>query len=251
MPKLIILGSSNSIPDENHENTHMVLIGQNSTVLIDCANNPIVRLKQAEVDLNLLTDIILTHFHPDHVSGMPLLLMDMWLLGRNRPLNIFGLHHTLDRMEKLMGFYGWSEWLNFFPVAFNRLPASEMVSIISNDEFEIHASLVNHMIPCIGLRMVNKLSGKVLAYSSDTEACDQVVRLAHNADILIHEATGSSYGHSSASQAGEIANKAFAKNLYLIHYPTGNNQTKNLIQDAKKKFKGSVDLAEDFLTLEL
>jgi len=114
MPKLIILGSSNSIPDANHENTHMVLVGKNSTVLIDCANNPIIRLSQAGIDFNNLTDIILTHFHPDHVSGVPLLLMDMWLMGRKRALNIFGLHYTLDRMEDLMGFYGWSDWPKFF-----------------------------------------------------------------------------------------------------------------------------------------
>jgi ribonuclease Z len=251
MPKLIILGSSNSIPDANHENTHMVLIGQNSTVLIDCANNPIIRLKQAGIDFNQLSDIILTHFHPDHVSGVPLLLMDMWLMGRKRPLNIFGLQHTMDRMEDLMGFYGWSEWPNFFPVVFYRLPASEMVPVIDNDEFEIHASLVNHMIPCIGLRLEGKISGKVIAYSSDTEPCDQVVRLAENADVMIHEATGSSNGHSSASQAGEIAKKAFAKILYLIHNPTGDNPTDDLIIDAKKKFDGSVYLAEDFLTLDI
>ena len=251
MPKLIILGSSNSIPDANHENTHMVLVGQNSTVLIDCANSPIIRLEQAGIDFNQLTDIILTHFHPDHVSGVPLLLMDMWLMGRKRPLSIYGLHYTLDRMEDLMGFYGWSEWPDFFPVAFYRLPASEMVSVINNDEFKIHASLVNHMIPCIGLRLESKISGKIIAYSSDTEPCDQVVQLAEKADILIHEATGSSQGHSSASQAGEIANKAKTKNLYLIHYPTGNTPTENLVSDARMKFSGSVDLAEDFLTLDM
>jgi len=251
MPKLIILGSSNSIPDANHENTHMVLVGKNSTVLIDCANNPIIRLSQAGIDFNNLTDIILTHFHPDHVSGVPLLLMDMWLMGRKRALNIFGLHYTLDRMEDLMGFYGWSDWPNFFPVAFYRLPASEMVSVISNDEFTIHASVVNHMIPCIGLRLESKISGKVIAYSSDTEPCDQVVRLAEKADVLIHEATGVSHGHSSASQAGEIAEKAKTKNLYLIHYPTGDAPTESLIPDAKIKFDGPVNLAEDFLTLNL
>jgi ribonuclease Z len=251
MPKLIILGSSNPIPDAKHENTHMVLVGQHSTVLIDCANNPILRLEQAGINFNDLTDIILTHFHPDHVSGVPLLLMDMWLMGRKRPLNIFGLHYTLDRMEDLMGLYGWADWPNFFPVAFYRLPAGENVLVINNDEFDIKASQVNHMIPSLGLRMVSKVSGKVIAYSSDTEPCAQMVRLAENVDVLIHEATGLSHGHSSALQAGDIAKQAGAKILYLIHYPTGNNPTQNLISDASKHFNGPVHLAEDFLTLEL
>jgi ribonuclease BN (tRNA processing enzyme) len=41
MPKLIILGTSNAIPDEAHENTHMVLVGKTRTILIDCVNNQI------------------------------------------------------------------------------------------------------------------------------------------------------------------------------------------------------------------
>jgi ribonuclease Z len=251
MPKLIILGSSNSIPDLKHENTHMVLIGRESTILIDCVSNPIVRLQQAGININELTDVILTHFHPDHVSGLPLLLMDMWLMGRDRPLNIYGLHYTLDRIEDLMGFYGWADWPNFFPIAFYRLPAGEMVSVLKNAEFEINASLVNHMIPCIGLRMECKESGKVLAYSCDTEPCAQVIRLAKKADVLLHEATGSVHGHSSAMQAGEVASQAEAKSLYLIHYPTGENPTDQLIANARLRFKESILLAEDFLTINL
>ena len=80
MPKVIILGSSNAVPSIDHENTHLVIVGEERTILVDCVSNPIVRLEQAGIDFNDLTDIVITHFHPDHVSGMPLLLMDMWLL---------------------------------------------------------------------------------------------------------------------------------------------------------------------------
>lgn len=104
MPKVIILGSSNAIPSTGHENTHMVVVGEDRTVLVDCVSNPILRLEKAGLDFNNLTDLVLTHFHPDHVSGVPLLLMDMWLMGRHKPLNIYGLHHTLDRMEDFNGF---------------------------------------------------------------------------------------------------------------------------------------------------
>ena len=77
------------------------------------------------------------------------------------------------------------------------------------------------MIPTIGIRVECKKPGRVLAYSCDTEPCEQTVRLSEGADILIHEAGGASFGHSSAEQAGEIAAKAEVGKLYLIHYPTG------------------------------
>lgn len=251
MPKVIILGSSNAVPSKDHENTHLVILGEERTILVDCVSNPIVRLEQACVKLDDLTDIIITHFHPDHVSGIPLLLMDMWLMGRTKPLNIYGLHYTLDRLEGLMGFYGWSEWPNFFPVGFFRLPASEMAFVMESREFKIYSSPVHHMIPTIGLRVECKIPGKTLAYSCDTEPCEQTVHLADGADILIHEAGGAAFGHSSAEQAGEIATQAEVGKLYLIHYPTGQFAKKDLASEAGKTYKGEIIVAVDFMTIDL
>ena len=250
MAKVIILGASNAIPTLESENTHMVIVGQDRMVLVDSVSNPILRLEKAGLDFNDLTDIIVTHFHPDHASGVPLLLMDMWLMGRQKPLNIYGLHYTLDRVEGLMGFYNWSEWPNFFPVVFFRLPVREMTPVLDCPEFTIHASPVRHMIPNIGLRVNFSQKQKVMAYSCDTEPCEEVVRLSGGADVLIHEATGGSPGHSSATQAGEIASKAEVNKLYLIHYPTGRFAKGDIVAEASKTFQGDIQLAKDFMELE-
>jgi ribonuclease Z len=250
MPKVIVLGSSNAIPDQQHENTHLVVVGEERVVMVDCASNPILRLQEASIDFHTLTDLILTHFHPDHVSGVPLLLMNMWLMGRRRPLNIYGLHHTLDRVERLMGFYNWSEWPDFFPVAFFRLPAGEMTTVMDEDDLQIFSSPVRHLIPTIGLRIEFKSVQKVVAYSCDTEPCAQVIRLAEGADVLFHEASGAQSGHSSAEQAGDIASQAGAGSLYLIHYPTGSYRTDDLLAEARQRYPGPVGLATDFMVIQ-
>lgn len=251
MAKLIILGSSNAIPDKGHENTHMALIGRERTVLIDCVNNDTVRLPEAGLRFDQLTDLVLTHFHPDHVSGVASLLMSMWLLGRQQPINIYGLAYTLDRMEKVMEFYDWNSWPHFFPVTFIRLPETEMTPVLVCDEFHIFASPVHHLVPNIGLRVECIETDKVLAYSCDTEPCQEVVRLASGANVLIHESSGATIGHTSAEQAAEIACQAEVDALYLIHYPTGKNDTSTLVPDAKRKFASQVALAVDFMTIEL
>jgi ribonuclease Z len=249
MPKLIILGTSNAIPDEHHENTHMALLGENRTVLIDCVNNPIVRLRQAGLDINRLTDLVLTHFHPDHVSGVPSLLMNSWLLGRRQPLDIYGLSYTLERIEKMMDFYDWATWPDFFQVNFHPIQELEMAAVLEGDEFRIYSSPVHHIVPTIGLRVEFKKTDRVLAYSCDTEPCQEVIKLASGADVLIHEATGASYGHSSAAQAGTIARQAEVGRLYLIHYQTGDFDARSLLPQAEQTFNGPVSLAEDFMEL--
>jgi len=251
VPKVIILGSSNAVPTKDHENTHLVIVGEERMILVDCVSNPIVRLEQAGVDFNELTDIVITHFHPDHVSGVPLLLMDMWLMGRTKPINIYGLHYTMDRLENLMGFYSWSEWPNFFSVGFYRLPEVELAHVLDCTDFKVQSSPVHHMIPTIGIRVECKKQATILAYSCDTEPCEQTVRLAAGADILIHEAGGASFGHSSAEQAGEIATKAEVGKLYLIHYPTGRFAKGDIAAEAGKTYKGEVVVATDFMTIDI
>ncbi len=250
MSKVIILGSSNAIPTTEHENTHMVVIGEQRMVMVDCVGNPVVRLEKAGLDFNDLTDLVVTHFHPDHVSGVPLLLMDMWLMGRHKPLNVYGLHHTLDRIEEMMGLYGWGDWPDFFPVAFCRLPVEEMTTVLESGDFRIFSSPVQHFLPTLGLRFEFNPSGKVLAYSCDTEPCPQVARLADGADVLIHEAAGPAKGHTSPEQAGEIASQAEVGALYLIHYPTGKYARNDLVARAEQHYRGPVKLAHDFMVLD-
>ena len=40
MPKIIILGSSNAVPSIDHENTHLVIVGEERTILVDCVSTP-------------------------------------------------------------------------------------------------------------------------------------------------------------------------------------------------------------------
>ena len=248
MGQIIILGSGYAIPEEGHDNTHLFIQQGGHGVLVDCGSNPIVALRKAGISLDQIDDLILTHFHPDHVSGMPLLLMNLWLLGRRKPLHIYGLPHTIDRAEAMMKLYDWKKWPNFFQVTYNRLPEQEMSLAISRYDLKIYASPVKHLIPTIGLRVEFIPQEKTAAYSCDTEPCPQVVRLASNTDILIHEATGAGLGHSSPAQAAQIAREADAHSLVLIHFSA--QKAVETLELAKGIFKGPIILAEDFMRLE-
>lgn len=256
MARLVILGSAAIVPDATHDNTHLLLQGDNSCILIDCASNPIGRLQRAGVHWNEITNLILTHFHPDHVYGVPLLLNNMWMLGREVPLRVHGLHHCLNRVEDTMVYHTWEEWPNFFPVAFHKILERAEQLVLENDEFHITSWPVKHYVPTIGLRIVNKKTGFVLAYTCDTAPTPSLLEIGKDADLLIHEAAGHEpLGHSSGQEAGRTATATNAKKLVLIHYrvigPDGPVDPTPLVDEARETYDGPVILAEDFMEFEV
>ena len=76
-------------------------------------------------------------------------------------------------------------------------------------------------------------------------------RLADGADVLIHEATGSSIGHTSPEKAGEIATQAGVSALYLIHYPPQLINPNDLVAQARQTFQGPITIAYDLLSIDM
>ncbi len=246
MSKITFLGTASAVPNKFQQNTHFIVESNDHVILVDCTGNPVVRLEQAGIDPLSISDLFLTHFHPDHVSGVPLLLMDLWLMGRKKPLSIFGLTVVINRMEQMMQLFDWETWEELYPIEFHRLPNNEKMHIMNLADLQVFASAVDHMIPTMGFRM--DLSDGSLCYSSDTAPSDAVVRLAKGADILIHEATGAGIGHSSAEQAGEIGQKAGVPNLVLVHY-SSLDDAEDLVTRARTCFSGDVLAAYDLMTI--
>jgi ribonuclease Z len=100
--------------------------------------------------------------------------------------------------------------------------------------------------------------GLKIVYSGDTRSTRSLVRLAKDADLLIHEATlmdeladrAKRDGHSTPSQAARIAKQARAKRLILTHVSARYRDVAPMLKEARKIFKAT-DVAEDFMTFEL
>jgi ribonuclease Z len=246
MARILILGTAAAVRDTTHDNTHFLLIGDHGMVLVDCGSNPLGKFQDAPVSEEYLQDVVLTHFHPDHVSGVPNMLMHMWQLGRQKPLRFYGLHHCMSRMEDMLYAFSWHEWPNFFPVTFNRITDRFNAPVLDNEDFLITAWPVQHFIPTVGLRILNKQTGKVLAYTCDTNPTPSLLELAQGADMLLHESAGFGFGHSSARQAGETATITGAKSLYLIHYWVWNTDPAPLVTQAAETYDGPITLCQDY-----
>lgn len=100
--------------------------------------------------------------------------------------------------------------------------------------------------------------GRKIVYTGDTRPIRALAKLAKNADLLIHEATlgdelkerADEDGHSTPSEAAEIAKKAKVKRLILTHLSARYKKPDTLLEQARKTYK-NVTVAEDFMRIEL
>lgn len=251
MSRVVFLGTASAVAYEGHQNSHLVVEAGEERVLVDSVGHDILRLNQVGLHVNDLTAVMVTHFHPDHVTGLPLLLMNMWLLDREKPLDIYGPEHALSRVKDMMALFEWEEWPEMYPVHFHSQPLQEMALAVDTRDLRMYTSPVEHLVPTLGLRIEFLAEDFVVAYSSDTDPCPQMIRLAQGGDVLIHEAAGDYQGHTSPAEAGEIARKAGVGSLYLIHYSFHKQDADVLLSGARSIFSGDVYLAEDLMEIEI
>jgi ribonuclease Z len=88
--ELIILGSSAAIPLKNRNLPSIALKYRNEVILFDGGEDLQRRIIDAGLKLNKKMKILISHFHGDHVIGLPGLLFRFNLIERSAPLTIFG-----------------------------------------------------------------------------------------------------------------------------------------------------------------
>jgi ribonuclease Z len=245
MAELIILGTAASVPDAEHDTVGLALHGPGWAVPIDCGGSPLHKLARFGVELGDIEAVVLTHSHADHIYGLPILVQGLWLGGREVPLTIHGPEETLGVARRALELYTLAGREGMFSIDWRPVSRREGVAVLELGEILITATPVAHRKrDTRAYRFEDTDSGRSIVYSADTEPCPTLIRLAEGADILIHEATGDSAGHSSPAQAAKVAREAGVGQLVLIHYPVhGVNLEAWRLSAAG--FSGPVHLAQD------
>ncbi len=251
MARIVLLGTSAAVPTPEHALTSLVVEGEGGFLLVDCGGSPLPRLSRANLSPDHLQGLLLSHFHPDHVAGVPLLLVDLWLLGRQQPLPVFGPQDVLDRMWAMMDLFRWQQWQGLYPVMPVEVAPQTGTVVLEDLGLRGSAAPVEHLVPTLAFRFEVLRTGRVAVFSADTAPCAAILELARGADLLLHEATGSSPGHSSPAQAGEIARQAGVGRLVLVHYPPDPSLHDRWLEEARSAFNGPVELGQDFQTFYL
>lgn len=219
MAQLHLPGTGAAVSDPHRTTTMLALENTTSVILVDCGGDLIQRLMMMKIDIEKIVALIVTHEHADHVGGFPLLMEKLWLLGRREPLPVYGIEPAIAQVRRIHDAFNTSDWPGYPGVHWHIFEHAPGATIIDDDAWEITATPGKHAVPVVGLRVTDRQGGGVLAYSCDTEPSSAICQMAHGADLLVHEATGEGYGHSSALQAAECAARAQVQKLLLVHLP--------------------------------
>lgn len=220
MPRIHLLGTGAAFTDAHRTTTMLALEENGRTLLVDCGGDVIQRAQAAGIDLDSVCGLFISHEHPDHVGGFPLFMEKIWLAGRSRPIDLYGIEPALDQARRAFATFDTSRW-DLPEMRWHVVPYGEDVTVMDDADWHIAASPGVHGVPVVGLRITSRRSGGVATYSCDTEPCGAIERLARGADLLIHEANGPVRGHTSAGDAAAVAQRAGVGRLVLVHLPPG------------------------------
>ena len=223
MGRVICLGTGDPLNAERAQTSLAVRHPGEETVLFDASSGTILlgRLRDADIPIEEVRHLFVSHKHFDHAGGLAPLLISMASLPE-ASLTIYALPSTLKALRKLLALTipGVEDWLGT-RLGWRDLAPGKPI-LLGNTE--MMPFLVDHSVECVGYRVTQ--NGSVLVFSADTRPCRAVVEHSRGADLLIHEAYGTkdesewahTVGHSSASDAGEVARDAGVARLVLTHF---------------------------------
>ncbi|WP_323039536.1 MBL fold metallo-hydrolase [Gemmobacter sp.] len=296
--RLTFLGSAAALADPDRAQTAILIeLDSGAKYLVDCGEGATRNMLKADVNPADVGTVFLTHLHMDHIIGLPYHILTGWIFGRRAAPQVYGPPGTADFLRHALegGAYDVDiRARGAYPMRQRNMAAvrpqvTEITAGVIHDDgaLRVTALPVRH-IPedicmCYGFRL--EAEGKVIALSSDTAPCDNVGRLAQDADLLIHECTFpqsfidhrartgvGTFNHTTPTQVGEIARDAGAKRLvatHFGHFDTVNPALKRaatahmpvdlcgphlideVARDIRKAFHGPLYLAHDLMRIDL
>ncbi|MEE1129012.1 MAG: ribonuclease Z [Methanobrevibacter sp.] len=296
--EITFLGTSSAVHSYERNHPSIVIKAFGEVMMFDCGEGTQRQLIYAKISPMKISKIFITHYHGDHILGLPGLLQSMNFRGREKKLTIYGpkgLNKVINAIYNL-GFTKID-----FPIEFIEI-GSEIVE--KTKEYIIKSQEVKHQVPSLAYsieelkkprflrekaielgvpvgpdfgRLHNgeevEINGKIIkpeqvlgpprkgrkiTYSGDSAPCEEMIELAQDSTVLIHESTyvnedkdkAEEHFHSTSSDAACIAKESNSKRLILTHFSTRYQNTDQLLNEARKIFD-KTETAEDLKKIEL
>ncbi|MDW7731335.1 MAG: ribonuclease Z [Methanolobus sp.] len=150
MLRVIFLGTAGSLPTTTRNTSATMINLEGELMLFDCGEGTQQQMMRAKTGMKALSSIFISHFHADHILGIPGLIQTMSFHGRTEALRIYGPHwvHEFVRILSALGYYK----LRFDIEGIDLEPGD----IVKRDGYSIHAIGTEHSVPSLGYALVEE-----------------------------------------------------------------------------------------------
>ena len=149
--RIIFLGTAGSLPTNERSLPSIVIQHRGEIIMFDCGEGTQRQMMKAGVGFNRKMIVFITHMHGDHVLGLPGMMQTMSLLGRDKPLKIYGppgIRTFIDAITSTVSF-----WLSF-PIEVSEVSVEGV--IYDGGDYEVRAVWAEHSIPSLAYAFVEK-----------------------------------------------------------------------------------------------
>ena len=151
--KIQILGTASAFPTRDRSHTSILLRYKSEAILFDCGEGTQRQLRIAGESPMKITKIFITHWHGDHVLGLPGLLESMAMNGRKDLLEIFGPGGTKKSIEHMFQALHINPT---FKLAVHEVDTRTSKLAIKTKDYEVNAQFVKHSVPCLAYAFKEK-----------------------------------------------------------------------------------------------
>ncbi len=224
--KITFLGTSSMVPTKERNQTSILLQYEGEHILIDCGEGTQRQLRLANIHPANIDKILITHWHADHILGLPGLLQTASASVKDKEIYIYGPKKTREKFKKIIEISPYRPSLN--------VHVEENKMMIESEKYSIESLYMTHSTPClaysfkekdkrkINLEYTKKFGliqhpllgelqkGKTIVYEGkkitpekatiikkgikvtiilDTLMCENAIKIAKDSDLLICEST--------------------------------------------------------------
>jgi len=253
--KITILGSGTCVPSLSRSSCSVLMEMGRAKIVFDMGTGTMRRLLEMGVTIGEVSYLFFSHLHPDHTGELVNFLFASKYPEASRRhdrIRITAASGFMDFYEGLRDVYG--RWIELEEGIINIVEMSNS----EPDSMQLNFAAVStlpmaHIESSIGYRVTTPDNISVV-YTGDTDYCENVVKIAMDADLLICESAFPDElkvdGHLTPSLAGRIASEARVKNLVLTHfYP--DCEGVDIEAQCRKTYGGKLVCAEDLMQIEI
>ena len=278
--RLILLGTAGGPrPKKLRSAPAQAVVVGDTTYVVDCGDGVARQLALADIPLTSVRHLFITHQHSDHNADYGNLMLLAWAAGLKTRVDTWG-PPPIEKMTR------WFFEMNGYDIETRiadegRVPLVPLVHVhemsdgglvLQDANVKVTAALVSHppVVPAFAYRF--DTADRSIVISGDTARSDNLIALARDAEILVHEAlylpavdrlvasvaNASTLkkhiieSHTSAEDCGRVAQAAGVKTLVLSHFVPAEDPAVTdamWLEAARTHFRGRVVVGRDLLEL--